>query len=79
MAVGHNASCRIEVLLADGRTVAVTTTEFDDGDGGESLEQRVQRKFMNLSAALADDKRKALLGRLKSIEQQDNMAQLLAL
>jgi 2-methylcitrate dehydratase PrpD len=79
MAVGHNASCRIEVFLDDGRTVAVTTTEFDDGDGGESLEQRVQRKFMNLSAVLADDKREALLDRLKSIEQQDNMAQLLVL
>jgi 2-methylcitrate dehydratase PrpD len=79
MAVGHNASCRIEVFLDDGRTVAVTTTEFDDGDGGESLEQRVQRKFLNLSAVLADDKREALLGRLKSIEHQDNMAQFLVL
>lgn len=79
VAVGHNASCRIEVFLADGRTVAITKTEFDDGDDGESLEQRVQRKFLNLSAALADDKRATLLGRLKSIEHQDDMAQLLAL
>jgi 2-methylcitrate dehydratase PrpD len=79
MAVGHNASCRIEVFLADGRTAAIAKTDFDDGDGEESLEQRVQRKFMNLSAVLADDKRETLLGRLKSIEHQDNMAQLLVL
>jgi 2-methylcitrate dehydratase PrpD len=78
-AVGHNASCRIEVLLADGRTVDVVKTDFDDAEGGESLEARVQRKFLNLSAALPDDKREVLLGRLKSIEHQDNMAQLLVL
>jgi 2-methylcitrate dehydratase PrpD len=79
MAVGHNASCRIEVFLADGRSVAIAKTDFDEGDGDESLEQRVQRKFLNLSAALGDDKRQTLLARLKAIEHQDNMAQLLAL
>jgi 2-methylcitrate dehydratase PrpD len=79
MAVGHNASCRIEVFLADGRSAAIAKTDFDDGDGGESLEQRVQQKFMNLSAVLADDKRQTLLERLKLIECQDNMAQLLVL
>ena len=77
--VGHNASCRIEVFLADGRAVAIAKTDFDDGDDGESLEQRVQGKFLKLSDVLADDKRETLLVRLKSIEHQDNMAQLLAL
>lgn len=79
VAVGDNASCRIEVFLADGRSAAIAKTDFDDGDGGESLEQRVQRKFLNLSAVLADDKRETLLGRLKSIEHQDNMARLFVL
>jgi 2-methylcitrate dehydratase PrpD len=79
MAVGHNASCRLEVFLADGRSVAIAKTEFDDVEGEESLEQRVQRKFRNLSVVLPGDKRDTLLGRLKSIERQDNMAQLLTL
>ena len=79
MTVGHNASCRIEVFLADGRSAAIAKTDFDDGDGAESLEQRVQRKFLNLSTVLADDKRETLLERLKSIERQDNMAQLFVL
>jgi 2-methylcitrate dehydratase PrpD len=79
MAIGHNASCRVEVMLAGGRSVAVTKTDFDDDDGAESLEQRVERKFMNLSAALPEDRQKLMLTRLKSIEQQENVAQILAL
>jgi 2-methylcitrate dehydratase PrpD len=78
MAVGHNASCRLKVFLADGRSVAITTTDFDNDDG-ESLEQRVERKFRNLSSGLPDDKQEILLTRLKAIEQQDNMARLLDL
>jgi len=79
LAVGHNASCRVEVVLKDGRSVAVAKTDFDDGDGGESLEQRIEQKFRNLSASLPDDKREALLARLKSVERQDNVARLFAL
>jgi 2-methylcitrate dehydratase PrpD len=79
MAVGHNASCRLEVFLADGRSVAIAKTDFDEDAGEESLEQRVQQKFRNLSTVLTEDQRATLLGRLKSIEQQDDMAQLLAL
>jgi 2-methylcitrate dehydratase PrpD len=78
LAVGHNASCRVEIVLKDGRSVAVATSDFDDGDGGESVEQRIEQKFRNLSASLRDDKRATLLARLKSIEQQDNMARLFA-
>jgi hypothetical protein len=58
--------------------VAVAKTDFDNGDGEESLEQRIEQKFRNLSANLPDDKREALLARLKSIEQQPNMARLFA-
>ena len=78
MAVGHNASCRLEVFLADGRSVTITKTDFDNDDG-ESLEQRVERKFRNLSSGLPDDKQEILLTRLKAIEQQDNMTRLLDL
>jgi 2-methylcitrate dehydratase PrpD len=78
MAVGHNASCRLKVFLADGCSAAITTTDFDNDDA-ESLEQRVERKFRNLSSGLADDKQEILLTRLKAIERQDNMARLLDL
>lgn len=76
-AAGDNATCRIEVLLNDGRSVAVAKTDFGDDDG-ESLEQRIERKFRNLSIGLPADKREALLARLKSIEQLDNVARLFA-
>ncbi len=79
MAIGHNARCRVEVMLAGGRSVAATKTDFDDDDGAESLEQRVEEKFMKLSAAMSEDQQKLLLTRLKSIEQQENVAQILAL
>jgi len=78
MAVGHNASCRIEVFLADGSTVAAVSSDFGD-DGNESLDARIEQKFLNLSAGLSQEQRQTLLGRLKSIEQQGNMAQLFAL
>jgi 2-methylcitrate dehydratase PrpD len=79
LAAGHNASCRVEVVLKDGRSVTAASTDFDDGDDGESLERRIEQKFRNLSASLSDDKRETLLARLKSIEQQDNVARLFAL
>ena len=78
MAVGHNASCRVEVFLADGRTVAAAKSDFGD-DGNESLDQRIERKFLNLSAGLSQEQRQTLLGRLKAIEHQGNMAHLFAL
>jgi 2-methylcitrate dehydratase PrpD len=77
-ALGHNASCRIEVTLADGRSVALAKTDFDDGDAAESLEQRIEQKFLKLSAGLPEDKRKALLARLQSIERQENIANMLS-
>jgi len=79
MAVGHNASCRLEVSLADGRSVAIAKTDFDNDDTAESLEQRIERKFLNLSAGLSEDQRKTLLTRLKSIEQLENVADILTL
>lgn len=79
MAVGHNASCRLEVSLADGRSVAIAKTNLDNDDTAESLEQRIEHKFLNLSAGLSEDQRKTLLTRLKSIEQLENVADILTL
>jgi hypothetical protein len=79
LAVGQNAACRVEAVLADGRSFAITKTDFDNGDGADGLKQRIERKFLNLSAALPEDRRKILLTRLKSIEQQENTAQILVL
>jgi 2-methylcitrate dehydratase PrpD len=76
-AVGDNATCRIEVSLTDGRRVDVAKTDFGDDDG-ESLQARIERKFMTLSSGLPDQKRQALLARLNAIEQQDNIARLFA-
>jgi hypothetical protein len=32
---GHNATCRIEVTLADGQTLAIDTTDMDEPDKAE--------------------------------------------
>ncbi|HEY2527851.1 MAG TPA: MmgE/PrpD family protein [Xanthobacteraceae bacterium] len=77
MTLGHNASCRLEVSLADGRSVAIAKTDFDNDDAPESFEQRIEQKFLKLSARLSEDKRKTLLARLQSIEQQENVAHML--
>jgi 2-methylcitrate dehydratase PrpD len=79
LAIGHNAACRVEVVLADGRSFAITKTDFDNGDGADGLERRIERKFLNLSAALPEARQKILLTRLKSIERQENVAQILVL
>ena len=78
MAVGHNATFRLEVSLADGRTVSLAKTDFDTDDAAESLDRRVERKFFTLSAGLPEQQRKALFARLQSIEGQDSMARIFA-
>ena len=77
MAIGHNASCRLEVILADGRSVAITKTDFDDNDGGGKFGATHRTKvYATCLAAIPDDKQEMLLMRLKAIEQQENVAQI---
>lgn len=79
MAVGHNATFRLEVALADGRSVSLAKTDFDTDDAADSLERRIERKFSTLSSGLSEEQRKTLLARLQSIEQQENLAQTFVL
>jgi 2-methylcitrate dehydratase PrpD len=73
---GGGASCRLAVTLTDGRSLAIADTELDD-DAGEGLAQRIERKYLNLTADFPDTWRRALLRRLQSIESE-NLAEILA-
>jgi 2-methylcitrate dehydratase PrpD len=70
IAAGHNATCRLEVMLADGRSLAVSKTDMDEADTSDTMEQRVERKYLNLARCLADDRRTELLARLQAIEER---------
>jgi 2-methylcitrate dehydratase PrpD len=71
IAAGHNAACRLEVTLADGRSLAISKTDFDDGGSSETVEQRVERKFLKLANGLGDGRRSELLARMNAIEEHD--------
>jgi 2-methylcitrate dehydratase PrpD len=75
---GHNATCRLEVALRDGRSVAISKTDVDEDSDGESLERRIERKFSNLARCLSDQRRIELLSRLNAIEWR-NIASIFSL
>jgi len=66
---GYNAACGIEVTLADDRTLSATRTGLDDDGADGDVTRQVEDKFRKLMSALPDDRRDALLARLKTIEQ----------
>jgi 2-methylcitrate dehydratase PrpD len=71
IAAGHNATCRLEVTLTDGRSIAISKTDMDEDGPAESLDRRIERKFSNLAGRLPDDRRIELLSRLNAIEQRN--------
>ncbi len=71
---GRSITCRLEVTLTDGRSVAIDDARLDDDDAG-GLDQRIEQKFRNLTADLPDDWRVAVLRRLQSIESE-NLAEI---
>ena len=68
IAAGHNATCRLEVTLADGRTLSISKTDVEEADTAETLAKRIEGKYSNLAGCLASDRRIALLARLNAIE-----------
>jgi 2-methylcitrate dehydratase PrpD len=71
IAAGHNATCRLEVTLNDGRTLSVDKTDGDERDTAASVEPLVEKKFFNLTSGLPSGRPAALLARLKAIEDCD--------
>jgi 2-methylcitrate dehydratase PrpD len=69
IAAGHNTAYRLEVMLADGRKLSTNKAEMDEFDTAETVEQLVEKKFLNLASHLPDDRAAELLARLKAIEE----------
>jgi len=69
IAAGHNAACRLEVALRDGRTLMVDKTDGDD-TSSDAIAQQVETKFFNLSGGLLGGRAAELLTRLKTIESR---------
>ena len=68
VAAGHNATCRLEVTLADSRALAISKTDIDDDATSGGLQQRIERKYATLAAGLGEARRSELLRRLNTIE-----------
>ncbi len=68
IAAGHNATCRVHVTLAGGRTLSIGKTDVDEADTPETVQQRVEQKFSKLADGLPESHRTALLARLNAIE-----------
>jgi 2-methylcitrate dehydratase PrpD len=75
IAAGHNATCRLEVTLANGRKLSISNTDMDESDTAENVEQLVEKKYFNLAGCLPDGRPAELLARLKAIEE-GNVAKL---
>jgi 2-methylcitrate dehydratase PrpD len=75
IAAGYNATCRLDVTLADGRSVFISKSDMDEGLTSHGLEQRVEGKYAKLARCLPDDRRTELLGRLNAIAER-NVAEL---
>ena len=71
IAVGHNSTCHLEVTLCDGRSVAISKTDVDEGDTFENLERRIEKKFSDLTSLLPKDRQVELLTRLNTIERRN--------
>jgi 2-methylcitrate dehydratase PrpD len=66
IAAGHNATCRLDVTLADGRAFSISKADFEDAS--VPVEQQVDSKFRNLTRRLPGTLATELLVRLKAIE-----------
>ncbi|HZC56138.1 MAG TPA: MmgE/PrpD family protein [Xanthobacteraceae bacterium] len=75
IAAGHNATCRLEITLKDGRILSVDKSDGDDRDASASVEPLVEKKFFNLTSGLPASRPMELLARLKAIEDW-NIAKL---
>ncbi|MGB6538756.1 MAG: MmgE/PrpD family protein [Xanthobacteraceae bacterium] len=69
-------TCRLAVTLGDGRSYAIDDSGWQD-DSDEALQERVTRKYLQLTADFSDPWRAAVLKRLQSIERE-NLAELFA-
>jgi 2-methylcitrate dehydratase PrpD len=69
IAAGHNATCRLEVTLKDGRALAVDKTDGDDTSSA-AVAQQVETKFCNLTGGLRNGQAAELLARLNTIDDR---------
>ncbi len=73
---GRKPTCRLELTLADGRSLAIDDSGWQD-DSDQALHERVRRKFLQLTANFSESWRDAVLSRLQSIDRE-NPAELFA-
>jgi 2-methylcitrate dehydratase PrpD len=68
---GHNATCRLEVTLNDGRIL--TTDKIDGAQSGAAADvmPAIERKFFNLTNGLPDGRPAELFARLNTIEDRN--------
>jgi 2-methylcitrate dehydratase PrpD len=64
----NDMACRLHVNLHDGRTLTQTKTDFEGTTTSPLSKERLEQKFLKLSACLSDANRITLLSRLRDLE-----------
>ncbi len=67
---GHNATCRLEVRLKDGRALVIDRSDGGEKDASDAIEAQIDQKFFNLTGCLPTRRPAELLTRLKTIEER---------
>ncbi len=67
---GHNARCRLEVTLKDGRALVIDKSDGREKDASDAIEAQIDQKFFNLTGCLPAGRPAELLTRLKTIEER---------
>jgi 2-methylcitrate dehydratase PrpD len=64
-------ACRLHIALQDGRTLSMAKTDFEGTTTSPLSRQRLEQKFLKLSAVIPDAQRTALLARLNNLETME--------
>jgi 2-methylcitrate dehydratase PrpD len=64
----NDMACRLHITLKDGRTLGIARTDFEGTSTSPLSCERLEQKFLKLSAVIAEKKRAELLSRLNNLE-----------
>jgi 2-methylcitrate dehydratase PrpD len=64
----NDMACRLHITLNDGRTLSIARTDFEGTTTSPLSRERLEQKFLKLSAVIPDVQRMELLARLNALE-----------
>jgi 2-methylcitrate dehydratase PrpD len=64
----NDLACRLHVMLTNGKTLAITKTDFEGTTTSPISKHQIEQKFLRLADGLSKERRAELLVRLNNIE-----------